>query len=1186
MSSDESNSTFYKKKHNISESNVDSIIDLEVRTHQSTASSSSSSFSSFFDNLVRICEVRNTQGSLGICNILRRCVESPVRLYMIKEEALLYGHDIIFRELLNSRPEVTGKMILEVCRLLEISPLEIDNQLEYIKLILERGFRKTMDVCSVNGISSLDHLIMIKKEALLYGHDIIFCELLNSRPEVTGKMILEVCRLLEISPLEIDNQLEYIKLILGQEFRETVDVRSVDGALAHLKMIKKEALLYGHDIIFRELLNSQPEVTGKMILEVCRLLEISPLEIDNQLEYIKLILGRGFRKTMDVRSVDGISSLAHLNMIKKEALLYGHDIIFRELLNSRPEVTGKMILEVCRLLEISPLEIDNQLEYIKLILGRGLRKNMDVCFVDGISSLDHLIMIKKEAFLYGHDIIFCELLNSRPEVTGKMILEVCRLLEISPLEIDNQLEYIKLILGQEFRETVDVRSVDGALADLNMIKKEAFLYGHDIIFRKLRNSWPDVTNKMILEVCRLLEISPLEIDNQLEYINLILGRGFKKTMNVRSVDGALAHLKMIKEEILLYGHDIIFRELLNSRPDVTGKMILEVCRLLEISPLEIDNQLEYIKLILGQGFRKTMDVRSVDGALAHLNMIKKEVLLYGHDIIFRELLNPRPEVTVVTRSKMILEVCRLLEISPLEIDNQLEYIKLILGKGFRETMDVRSVDGLGNTPLHYALERNWYEAATLLLKQGSYLGQVNKFNNIVIANIPEFILSSYFNDCIQLRKEWTDGCTIEFDYRCLMPYENFGEQQKISRATCEMGVILYIANNDALKHLLRHPLISSFLYIKWYMIRHVFYANFVFYTMFYFFVNAYILSMTYDTSSRNRQQIAKDSSNTLQNNLSFLAMGMLLLFTYREILQFCPHPEHYLADLKNWSQVLLILLTFALLCGAGRQIWVMVILLSTWELMTLISHHLFPSCIEMFRTVFSNFVRFFFSYLILILAFTIAFNILLRNDGFSDSGLSLFKTIIMFTGEFDANDISFSVYPVWSRIVFVLFIFYIVIVLFNLLNGLAISNIAEILNKAEIIGLISRVRLVACFEKMTVGKPFCWNSKWTWSNPFNFFSKKVLLFPHYLKCGKISFKPYDDNLIVYDGDRHNVDGYSMDWSTLKMDPNIVKHAKQVVYEKNELSNNDIMNELAKFQTRLTQIKVTLRCEYNAEENII
>ncbi|XP_024893135.1 transient receptor potential cation channel protein painless-like [Temnothorax curvispinosus] len=164
---------------------------------------------------------------------------------------------------------------------------------------------------------------------------------------------------------------------------------------------------------------------------------------------------------------------------------------------------------------------------------------------------------------------------------------------------------------------------------------------------------------------------------------------------------------------------------------------------------------------------------------------------------------------------MILEVCRLLEISPLEIDNQLEYIKLILGQGFRETVDVRSVDDIGNTALHYALERNWYEAATLLLKEGSYLGQVNIFNNVVIADIPDFILSSYFNDCIQLKKEWTDECTIEFDYRCLLPHENFTEQQEISRAICEMEVILYIANNDTLKHLLRHPLISSFLCIKW-----------------------------------------------------------------------------------------------------------------------------------------------------------------------------------------------------------------------------------------------------------------------------------------------------------------------------------------------------------------------------------
>ncbi|XP_071646530.1 uncharacterized protein [Temnothorax longispinosus] len=511
-----------------------------------------------------------------------------------------------------------------------------------------------------------------------------------------------------------------------------------------------------------------------------------------------------------------IESPARLKIIKEEALLYGHDIVFRELLNLRPEVTDKMILEACRLLEISPLEIKNasdQLEYIKLILRR------------------------------------------------------------STAQVDNQLECIKVILGQGNREIMDVRSVD---VRLNIMKKEVLLYDHDITFRELLNSRPEVTGTMILDVCRLLEISPLEIDNQLEYIKLILGQRFRETIDVRSIDGALADLNMIKKEVLLYGHDIIFRELLNPRPKVTGKMILEVCRLLEISPLKIDNKLENIKLFLRLRLRKTMGVCSVDGALADLNMIKKEVLLYGHDIIFRELLNPRPEVT----GKMILGVCRLLELSPLEIDNQLEYIKLILGQGFRETVDVCSVDDIGNTALHYALERNWYEAATLLLKEGSYLGQ----------------------------KEWTDECTIEFDYRCLMPHENFAERQEILRATCEMEVILYIANNDTLKHLLRHPLISSFLCIKWYMIRHVLYANFVFYTMFYFFVNAYILSMTYDTSSENKQQIANDSFNTvfastfltLQNNLSWVfVMGMLLLFTYREILQFRSYPQRYLVDWKT-----------------------------------------------------------------------------------------------------------------------------------------------------------------------------------------------------------------------------------------------------------------------------------------------
>lgn len=492
--------------------------------------------------------------------------------------------------------------------------------------------------------------------------------------------------------------------------------------------------------------------------------------------------------------------------------------------------------------------------------------------------------------------------------------------------------------------------------------------------------------------------------------------------------------------------------------------------------------------------------------------------------------------------------------------------------------------------MHYVLEANCYEAAILLLEQdrSRYLGHVNKSNNnINIANIPAFILSNYFNDCIQLKGEWTDEYTIEFDYRCLMPRDDLEEQRETYQTTREMEVILCIADNDNLKHLLKHPLLSSFLYVKWYRIRHVLYANFVFYVMFYFLMNIYVLSTIYDIPSSKSEEHIADDTNIWQgicHDMSWWVLGgMLFLFSFQEILQFVVCPRWYLTE--NWSQALLIVLALALLCGAGIQIGVMIILLSTWKLVILmISHHLFlptSSATEMFRTVLFNFVRIFSPYLFLIIAFALTFYMLFKNDKFSNPCLSLFKTIIMLAGEFgfEKEDTSFTAYPISSRIVFALFIFNIIIVLVNLLNGLAISNIAEILNKAEIIGLISRVRLIVYLERMIVGKPFCWNSHWKWWNPFNFLFSRILLFSHF-KNGKICLKP-NDNLIVYDSDMH-VNGKSKDkcydkrWSTLKMDSNIIKRVKQIVYDKTDPSNNDLLYKFNKLQNRLSQTNSNLK----------
>ena len=63
-------------------------------------------------------------------------------------------------------------------------------------------------------------------------------------------------------------------------------------------------------------------------------------------------------------------------------------------------------------------------------------------------------------------------------------------------------------------------------------------------------------------------------------------------------------------------------------------------------------------------------------------------------------------------------------------------------------------------------------------------------------------------------------------------------------------------------------------------------------------------------------------------------------------------------------------------------------------------------------------------------------------DHFDTIGHSLMKTIIMFTGEMDYTDIPIRHWL--GDLLFVLFVFLMVIVLMNLLNGLAVSDIHKI----------------------------------------------------------------------------------------------------------------------------------------------
>merc|ERR1712008_346816 len=68
-------------------------------------------------------------------------------------------------------------------------------------------------------------------------------------------------------------------------------------------------------------------------------------------------------------------------------------------------------------------------------------------------------------------------------------------------------------------------------------------------------------------------------------------------------------------------------------------------------------------------------------------------------------------------------------------------------------------------------------------------------------------------------------------------------------------------------------------------------------------------------------------------------------------------------------------------------------------------------------------------------------------DHFGNLGYSLMKTIIMFSGEMDYTDLNITHWL--GYLIFAIFVFLMVIVMMNLLNGLAVSDIHKIQKEVD-----------------------------------------------------------------------------------------------------------------------------------------
>lgn len=155
----------------------------------------------------------------------------------------------------------------------------------------------------------------------------------------------------------------------------------------------------------------------------------------------------------------------------------------------------------------------------------------------------------------------------------------------------------------------------------------------------------------------------------------------------------------------------------------------------------------------------------------------------------------------------------------------------------------------------------------------------------------------------------------------------------------------------------------------------------------------------------------------------------------------------------------------------------------------------------MFTKVLQTFLSFLLWYFLFLMAFAFGFYIMLHKDipGFIPSEdhyvyfdgpwTSLVKTITMFVGELEFSDIPIDPSSGLSFIAFgflVVFVFFIVVILMNLLNGLAVSDTGIIMEKAEIVSYSTRVETISYMESVLLGDPFDFLSKWP---PVSFLAK-------------------------------------------------------------------------------------------------
>ncbi|KAL7016831.1 hypothetical protein ACKWTF_010152 [Chironomus riparius] len=467
----------------------------------------------------------------------------------------------------------------------------------------------------------------------------------------------------------------------------------------------------------------------------------------------------------------------------------------------------------------------------------------------------------------------------------------------------------------------------------------------------------------------------------------------------------------------------------------------------------------------------------------------------------------------------------------------------------------------GNPAIYYSVGYGIDYMTMKLLEKGAFIGPV-------ITKIRKSLFKDFLDSCITSNNEFHDNkdFKVSINYKFLMPtsdvdnklrrrysvfnqkldnnnylskpclnnveqglLEAYPSEKTSNKYSPEMSPLKMLTKNDHYKHLIMHPVISSFVCLKWKKIRFSLYLNLL---LTLFFILTFIPFIVI------HRKTPKSEHYKLPNHLLLFIFSCISLFmlAIREIMQFLQSPMRYFKFLSNYIDITLITSSTCVLLELVsnrdllRILHTIIILLSTWECFNLLGFLPLVSIslhIKMFKKVFMTFLQSLAIYSVIILGFALSFHTLhgdrfwmdlqvcgdknftddmieiptntSRSDRFNNFYTlrsSIIKSFVMLTGELDASDIYLESFTYIG--VFMLFLFVVTIVLYNLLNALAISDTQEIVCDAKLIDLNERI-LTMYQHELNI-----FNGSSAQSETFQ---KIISLFPDTIPDGIIILKP-------------------------------------------------------------------------------